>query len=288
MLFGINITQTYIYYIYSKKDRLWIKISVVIIFVADFIQPVFLSIYLYRTLIVNFGNETALLTANELFAVGPTMTSLTACIVQIFFAWRIRILTNNWYYVTFIIAVAVLGGASSIVVAYMARFNPQFNEFRAFEAEVIVGFVSETLGNVMITSILVWFLQKHKSGFRQSNKMVHRIICFAVQTGLLTLIVTSLYMVFYLTSTDGTHLVFNFISSKLYTISLLSSLNSRQGWGYDTSEDDDGEFELSTDLRVDLRFASNSQSTDDDRTSVVIINTPPETENELGLKFDKK
>ena len=80
--------------------------------------------------------------------------SLTASIVQIFFAWRIRILTNNWYYVAFIIAAAVLGGgdvcrhnlffslsyhtlkkttACSIVVAYVARFNPQFNEFRAFK-----------------------------------------------------------------------------------------------------------------------------------------------------------
>ena len=67
------------------------------------------------------------------------------------------------------------------------------------------------------------------------------------------------------------HFVFNFVASKLYTISLLSSLNSRQGWGYDTSENDDVEFDLCTD--VGLRFASNSQSTDD-RTSVVIT-TPP-------------
>ena len=29
--------------------------QVVIVFVADFVQPLFLSIYLYRTLIVNFG-----------------------------------------------------------------------------------------------------------------------------------------------------------------------------------------------------------------------------------------
>ena len=67
------------------------------------------------------------------------------------------------------------------------------------------------------------------------------------------------------------HFVFNFIASKLYTISLLSSLNSRQGWGYDTSEDNDVEFDLHTDFG--LRFASNSQSTDD-RTSV-FTSTPP-------------
>ena len=36
--------------------------------------------------------------------------SLTASIVQIFFAWRIRLLTNNWYYAIFIITAAVSGG----------------------------------------------------------------------------------------------------------------------------------------------------------------------------------
>ena len=63
------------------------------------------------------------------------------------------------------------------------------------------------------------------------------------------------------------HLVLNVITSKLYTTSLLSSLNSRQGWGYDTSENNDGEFDLSS-----LRFASLSQSTVEGTS--VVITTP--------------
>lgn len=70
------------------------------------------------------------------------------------------------------------------------------------------------------------------------------------------------------------YLLFNVITSKLYTSSLLSSLNSRQGWGYDTSETNDGDFDLSTDSDLSLRFASISR-TMVDRTSVVIITTPP-------------
>jgi len=131
----------------------------------------------------------------------------------------------------------------------------------------------------MITSILVWFLKIHKSGIRQSNEMVDRIVCFIVQTGLLTLIVTGLDMLFYLMSHNGTYLLLNFITAKLYTSSLLSSLNSRQGWGYDTSENNDEEFDLSNDL--DLRFVSNSQSVD--RTSSVVVDIGP-PENEPGLQ----
>lgn len=38
---------------------------------------------------------------------------ITASIVQIFFAWRIRILTNNWCYVVLVIAAAVSGGGDA-------------------------------------------------------------------------------------------------------------------------------------------------------------------------------
>jgi hypothetical protein len=64
------------------------------------------------------------------------------------------------------------------------------------------------------------------------------------------------------------HLVFNLILSKLYTSSFLSSLNSRQGGGYDTSDNNDV-----VDLSTDLRFMNNTQLTFD-QTSVVVT-TPP-------------
>jgi len=267
LLFGINVTQTYFYYIHSKRDQLWIKIWVVVIFVADFIQPLFCSIYLYRTLIVHFGDEATSSTANNMFAVVPTMTSLTASLVQIFFAWRIRILTNNWYYVAFVIAAAVSGGACSIVIAFVGLSHSRFVDFGAFKVVVIINFVSEMLADIMITSILVSFLHTHKSGFRQSDKMVDRIIRVTMQTGLLTLIFAILNMLLYLINVaSGTYLISVFVTSKIYSSSFLSSLNSRQGWGYDVSENTGNlEFDLGTDLG--LRFANNSTA---DRTSVVV------------------
>ncbi|KAK7051611.1 hypothetical protein VNI00_004590 [Paramarasmius palmivorus] len=38
----------------------------------------------------------------------------------------------------------------------------------------------------------------------------------------------------YLLQPDGTHLIFNCVLPKLYTISLLSSLNARRGWKYES------------------------------------------------------
>jgi hypothetical protein len=82
------------------------------------------------------------------------MKGLTSTMVQIFFALRIRTLTNNWYYVTFVIAAAVSSGGNvwcydfclildwettvcSILVAYLGKFNPHFVDFRNFNLKVV-------------------------------------------------------------------------------------------------------------------------------------------------------
>jgi hypothetical protein len=55
------------------------------------------------------------------------------------------------------------------------------------------------------------------------------------------------------------YLLLNIVTSKIYTSSLLSSLNSRQGLGYDTSERSLEESNLGTFLGS-LRFAGASDS----------------------------
>jgi hypothetical protein len=148
------------------------------------------------------------------------------------------------------------GGKPTVCIIVIAvEGSPEFVDFKAFKIVAIIGFVSEMLGDIMIASLLVWYLQTHKSGVRQFNKRVDRLILFTIQTGLLTVIFAGTDMVLYLTKPDGTYLLVAIITSKVYTCSLLSSLNSRQGRGYDTSQNAE-EIQLGTD--IDLRFATDS------------------------------
>ncbi|KAF8801661.1 hypothetical protein BYT27DRAFT_7114473, partial [Phlegmacium glaucopus] len=255
LLFGINVTQTYIYYIHSKKC------VVVIVFVLDFIQPLFCSLYLYQTLVVYFGMRYYF--SENL--IPYTSKGITAAIVQLFFAWRILNLTNNRYYVSIVIAAALSVGVCAIVIAYEGNITPHFSEFRHFKLVPIIAFSSEMLADIMITSIMVWFLHKHKSGFRRSDMMVDRIIRVTMQTGLITLISAGLDLLFYLINPGGTHLLLNLITPKLYTSSLLSSLNSRKGWGYDASDNTEDQFGLGT-----LQFSSNLRV---DKTTSGLVTT---------------
>ncbi|KAF6755941.1 hypothetical protein DFP72DRAFT_1118884 [Ephemerocybe angulata] len=266
VLFGIMITQVYLYFTTYKKDRLFLKLLVLFLLVADTVNTVFDFLYLYHVLIQHFG-ETAFLEKADWH---PIMTGIIATTVQLFFAWRIRVLTKNWFLVCIVTTLAVAGFVGAAVATYDAGgATPKFLDFRNFKvwrfdnslsrenepydgskAVVILWLTSESVGDMLITGILVRFLcvfprpgvsdnkrlifhyrRKHKTGFKNSDMMVDRIIRVTVQTGLVTSIVAILDLVFFLAdaiqNTESAHW-------NLYSNSMMSSLNSRKGWHIST------------------------------------------------------
>ncbi|THU98655.1 hypothetical protein K435DRAFT_752611 [Dendrothele bispora CBS 962.96] len=110
----------------------------------------------------------------------------------------------------------------------------------------------------MITVILVLFLwvssiyinhtqSKHKRGFKASNELIDRIFRSTVQTGLLTSVVACIDLFLYLAFVSTClyisrtrHLIFNIMLCKLYSMTLMSSLNARQGWSFSNSTSETG------------------------------------------------
>ncbi|KIK03367.1 hypothetical protein K443DRAFT_481095 [Laccaria amethystina LaAM-08-1] len=234
-LYGIMITQVYMYFTSSNKDKTWMKCFVLFLLVADTVNTVFDFLYLYKSLIVNFGDGAFLAKADWLFATDPALTGIIASLVQLFYAWRVRVLTRSWLFLGLVFICAISGGVAAIVTAFEVGRIPNFVDFRHFKAVVIIWLAAESVGDLLITSILVWYLisrRKHKTGFKSSDLMIDRIIRLTVQTGLITSLVATLDLIFFLYDPAGTHLIFNFPLCKLYTNSLMSSLNARSGWRF--------------------------------------------------------
>ncbi|KAJ2912835.1 hypothetical protein MD484_g7580, partial [Candolleomyces efflorescens] len=195
--------------------------KVYLIFVADLLNTAFIFAYLYRTLIKFYDQVEALSRADWIFATDPALTGLIACAVQLFFAWRIKILTKSWIFCAIIAVMALAGCVAGIWTAVEVGRTPTFTEFQNFKATVIVWLASEAVCDVLITAVLVVYLvgivpssipegstetkqRKHKTGFAGSDKVIDRIIRATVQTGLLTMIVATLDLIFFLTDATGT------------------------------------------------------------------------------------
>ncbi|KAF8177996.1 hypothetical protein BJ912DRAFT_1130885 [Pholiota molesta] len=236
-LFGIMVTQVYLYFTTYKNDKRWMKIFVIVLVIADTANTIFDAAYLYQSLIVHFD---------------PAITGIIAALVQLFFAWRVRILTHSWPLAGVVLlgslsglGMLVLLNAGAVATSFEVGDTPRFTDFRNFKGVVIVWLVSESVTDIIITTSLVWYFDGIKRGsegptiwstvsFARSHLPMRSLITpeVTVQTGLITSVVATLDLILFLIYANGTHLVFNFPLCKLYTNSLMSSLNARAGWRY--------------------------------------------------------
>ncbi|KZP05237.1 hypothetical protein FIBSPDRAFT_1054203 [Athelia psychrophila] len=230
LLYGIMIAQVHTYFATFPKDRKWFKCLVLFLLVADTANVVFDVVYVYRSLILHFGDAPYLMKADWVFATDPVMTGIIASSVQFFFAWRIKVITNSTLATIFVALGSLTGLLASIGTSVAIGIVPNFVDFIKFEVIVIVWLVAAVVTDVSIAIALTYYL-KSKTGFSSaSNDIVNKIIRLTVQTGAITAIWATIDLIVYLTDNTGTHLIFNVPLSKLYSNSLMSSLNTRKGW----------------------------------------------------------
>lgn len=237
LLYGISITQTYLYLVSFKGDRWFIKYFVYFLFVADTVHTVFTLVYMYNSLVKNFGNVDYLQEADWIFATDPALTGIIGGSVQAFFAWRVNVLSHNSFLSLTILLCSVVSFFMGLATAVAISFVPSFTQFQKFRVVVIFWLGSSCLADVVITATMVLYLRRHRTGFSQTDHQIDRIIRVTMHTGLATALWALIDLLLYLSSPSGKHLFFNFCLSKLYTNSLMSSLNSRGGWKYNEESD---------------------------------------------------
>jgi len=227
ILYGIMITQTHYYFQTFKEDKPWIKKLVAFIFVADTLNTAFDAAFLYKRLVQSFGNVDEVMVADWVFNTDPAMTCIIALAVQLFFSWRIKVLTKNnalFGVVAFCSAVQFFAGLATAVACSIVT---QFTEFRKFKVVVILWLAFSAIADVLIAVVLTWHLRKRKTGFAFTDDLINRLTRLTVQTGAITAVFAIIDLVTFLISNSGLHLAFNFPLAKLYTNSLLSTLNAR-------------------------------------------------------------
>ncbi|GLB38356.1 hypothetical protein LshimejAT787_0502210 [Lyophyllum shimeji] len=222
LLYGITIAQIYLYQNSFNRDGLYIRSFVYVLFLGDTIQTVFTVMYLYDSVILNFGNTTYLMTGDWIFSTDPALTGILG--VSVLTALIILLCAAS----------SILMGIATAVAIGMV---PMFLEFQKFKVVVIIWLVSASFADMIITSSLVIYLRRHRTGFKRTDTHIDRIIRLTVQTGLITAVWAFVDLMVYLLNPTGLHLIFNFPLSKLYTNSLMSSLNARTFWQYDGDDD---------------------------------------------------
>lgn len=228
ILYGILIVQTYHYYLSYKGDVHWIRCLVLYLFVIETVNTGCDMAMMYQTLINNFGKADTTKFFPTLLAAEPITIVVISTPIQLFFAYRIRLLSKSNLLggiIAFFATVSLGGGAWSTVRIVKTKV---FAHKPELHLPALVWLLSAVVSDVMITVVLVITLNKRRTGFIATDDAISKIIRMTVQTGLLTSLFAIGDVIFFMTLPHtAVNFVWDLALTKLYSNCLLSTLNTR-------------------------------------------------------------
>ncbi|KAJ7457875.1 hypothetical protein FB451DRAFT_1406731 [Mycena latifolia] len=221
-LYGVSLVQMLMYYTRYKRDRKWFRYLALYLLVAETANTVFDIGLIYEPLIVRYGQLKSLLCV--ILRPDAAVTVAISTPVQLFIAWRIKMLTESYFFPVLIALLSIISLGGGISVTVMVSLHPDYAGFENFHPFVITWLSSTAACDVILSGALIYSLYTRKTGARTTDRYVDRIIRLTVQTGSITAVTALLDLLVFL-FTPGTTLQFiwDFPLSKLYTNALLST-----------------------------------------------------------------
>ncbi|TNY17414.1 hypothetical protein DMC30DRAFT_120475 [Rhodotorula diobovata] len=232
-LAGVTSVQAYTYFSwFGKTDRKLISGVVVTLLVIDLFHTA-ISVYtIYLWTVTHYGDIAFLVKCPWSFTWDPFLTGLVAFIVQLFYAWRVFVVSRRSWCIPAVIGVlSLLSFAFAIGSTWtIYRLDSEFARFGEFRYGVAIWLLSAAVADILITGSLITYLrQAIKSDYQHSSPIVDRIIRCTVETNGITAVFAIIdAALFVALPQDSWHVLPNLSLVKLYFNGLLVSLNSRK------------------------------------------------------------
>ncbi|KAJ7247801.1 hypothetical protein C8J57DRAFT_1358962 [Mycena rebaudengoi] len=143
-------------------------------------------------------------------------------IVQTFFANRVRVLSKNWHIMAVASALSVLRFIATMgSLALLLHYRRRWLVSTALALGLSV--------DILITLSMCYFLQKLRSSeSERTRNMVETLIIWSIESTILTSGTSIMQIILFLTRTDLVWTFFFVIQTKLFSNSMLASLNGRR------------------------------------------------------------
>jgi len=235
ILYGLTCLQTYIYFVYSLQDSWKLKLVVAATWFLDTVHTILVAICIYHYLIVNFHNPEALSFTSWSLPAGIILNATIALVVNIFFVGRIFMLCRKgvrWWFsgITGVISIAHFAFAIETSIYLLIRGRLTSLDEHKLQYGVAAPFaITAILSNLLITIALCILLSGVRTGFKSTDTMVSTLIAYALHRCVLLFLVVAAEAISYKAAPhDLWWIAIDFSVGKLYSNSLLTTLNSRE------------------------------------------------------------
>jgi len=228
-LHGVSCVQAWYYYTH-QTDTWGLKALVGAVMCFDTIHQILISHTVYTYVITNYNNPAQLGSLVWSLIVEVLFNGFTGFLVQGFLAMRVWRLSNrNIWFTSVVLLLIVAEFGCVLAFSVMSLGFHTFAELEHLKSLSITVNALAAAGDVLIAAILCTLLHRSRTGFRRSDTMITKLILFAVNTGFLTSVcaVASLISITVAPKTF-LYIAFFFCLGRLYTNSLLATLNARK------------------------------------------------------------
>ncbi|QRW21583.1 hypothetical protein RhiXN_06572 [Rhizoctonia solani] len=248
-LFGILVLQVYIYYLSFPNDSRVIKSLVYGLFFVDCVQTALTTHNAWHFLSKGWGDLRVLSDPGWSWIAVPLLSGIVSSTVQLFFAWRIWVLSKSIPLAGLIVAIAI---AQGLCAMYSVCYLNDITQIATLFPSATVWLGGSALCDFIITISMVTFLARASTGFSQTDSVITKLIRMTVETGL----------------KNNLHMIPALALAKLYTNTLLATFNSRSvAFGGSTSR---------TDAERSTQYGGNewrrpTQTTTKDRVQITTV-----------------
>ncbi|KAI0710220.1 hypothetical protein C8Q76DRAFT_93658 [Earliella scabrosa] len=222
---------------YWNEDRSLIKSIVITVWSLDAIHLALYSYTVYNFLVFKHNDFVGQMdlpwTSNAQMIVNTTLVA----VVQIFYVLRVYALCKHPAVIGFLAFIVAANWSVGILLMVKSATATSVAALTALGDYVIATSSLLASTDILITATLVFLLFTSKTNGSRSKRLVTRLIFYTINTGLMTSVCALLSLVTNLTKGDtNLYVLFSYLGASLYTVSMIASLNAREGLRHQMAE----------------------------------------------------
>ncbi|KAJ7845076.1 hypothetical protein B0H13DRAFT_2676044 [Mycena leptocephala] len=229
-IFGVVFTQAVTYYTSArhKKDSWAIKGLVSWALLLDTFHSCAVMSVLWAYCITHFGDVNYLRTTPWAYPTTPIFSASASVPIQIFLAFRVKRLSNSWPIFCVLSTLSIASGIMAFISAIRAVQVSNIKDFAALIPVVDAWLALSVLCDLSLTTLLFVFLRRSRTGFAKTDNLITRLIIQSIETASFSTLNSIMDLItFTVLQNTNFHFIFALLSGRMYTNTLLATLNSR-------------------------------------------------------------
>ncbi|KIJ45901.1 hypothetical protein M422DRAFT_29553 [Sphaerobolus stellatus SS14] len=229
-LFGIVFLQFYIFCRSSSNDPLWLRVMVTWVCLLEAAHTLTSWTEVYRLTVTFYGQPLAIERNNVSISLLFAFSGLIGSTVQAYYGYRILIVSKSWIIPTIIWFGGIIRIAFAGTLAIFPFHSPTISYFTShYVSLLLVPLAIQVFMDLLNAGALSYYLRQGRVATFKSRKIIDMLILYTIETGLVTsLFAIITFGVTFRQRNNYIQLGFYTIYPKLFSISLLTSLNIRE------------------------------------------------------------